>query len=317
MGAERRAASIVPRPTGAVGTAARTRTGAHPMLRKILMAVTVLALLAPIASAQTVDELVVKYTDAKGGLTKLKAINSVKLTGKMVVGQGIELPLVMYQKRPKSFRMEFSVQGMNGTQAYDGKNAWMVMPMMGKKDPEAMGADETKQMDEQAEFDGPLMDYKEKGNKVELVGKEQVEGADAYKLKITLKNGDLRYVYLDAETYLEVKTEGKRNVRGTEMEGESYMSDYREVDGMMVPFAVEAGTKGSPQRQKIVIEKVEFNTTMSDTLFAMPAGTAAPAKVADAVAKDGAKATAKTVEAAKTAAAAKTDSTKVDPKKKK
>jgi len=301
------------------------------MLRKILMGIAVLALLAPVASAQTVDALLAKHTEAMGGLTKLKAVHSIRTTGKMVVGPGIELPLVMYQKRPKSFRMEFSMQGMTGTQAYDGKNAWMVMPMMGKKDPEAMGADETGQMDEQAEFDGPLMDYKEKGNTVELVGKEQVEGADAFKLKVTLKNKNIRYVYLDAETYLQIKAESKRTIRGTEVESESFMSDYKEVDGMMVPFAIDAGAKGSPQRQKIVIEKVEFNPVLSDTLFAMPAGAvvdstkaAEAAKAAGAAAKDAAKAVVKTVEAAgaaagkaaESAAAAKADSATAAPKKK-
>lgn len=298
------------------------------MLRKTLMTLAVLALLAPSAWAQTVDELITKHTDAMGGLAKLKAVSAIKTTGRMMVGPGIELPLVMYQRRPNSFRMEFSMQGMTGTQAYDGKNAWMVMPMMGKKDPEAMGAEETKQMDEQAEFDGPLVDYKEKGNKVELVGKEPVEGADAYKLKVTLKNGNVRYLYLDAETYLQVKAESKRTIRGTEMESESLMSDFKEVDGMMVPFAIDAGAKGSPQRQKIVIEKVEFNPTLSDTLFAMPAGAvpapaaADSAKAAAGAAKDAGKAVVKTAEAVgkaagKTAAsAAKADSAKAGAKKK-
>src|SRR4029077_19373837 len=148
--------------------------------------------------------------------------------------QGMELPVTLMQKRPKSFRMEFSMQGMTGMQCFDGKNAWMVMPMMGSKDPQAMGTEESKMMDEQAEFDGPLVDYKEKGNTVELVGKEQVEGADAYKVKCTLKNGDVRTYYLDAETYLEIKMESKRTVRGTEVEGESYLSDYKEVEGLMI-----------------------------------------------------------------------------------
>ena len=103
------------------------------------------------------------------------------------------------------------------------------MPMMGKKEPEVMGEDETKAAEEQADMDGPLMDYKEKGNKVELIGKEQVEGADAYKIKCTLKNGEERYIYLDAETYLDIKTEAKRTIRGSEVESESYLSDYKEV----------------------------------------------------------------------------------------
>ena len=245
------------------------------MLRKMLMGIVMLALLAPIASAQTVDELLAKHFEAKGGLAKIKAVKSMRMTGKMVLPQGIEIPVVMYEKRPKSFRMEFSFQGMQGIQAYDGKNAWGVSPMSGKKDPEAMDAEGTKQAEEQSDMDGPLVDYKDKGNTVELIGKEPVEGVDAYKLKVTLKGGDVRYVYLDAETYLEIKTEAKRTIRGTEVESESYMSDFKEVNGLMIPFAVEQGAKGQPQRQKIVIEKVETDPEISDSLFVMPAAAAA------------------------------------------
>jgi len=184
----------------------------------------------------------------------------------------MEAPFTMMNKRPQQTRLEFTVQGMTGIQAYDGKTAWNVMPFMGKKEPEAMSADETKMMEEQADFDGPLVDYKEKGHKVELAGKEQVEGADAYKLKLTLKNGDVRYVFLDAETYLDIKVEAKRTIRGTEIEGETLMGDYKEVDGMMVAHSMEMGAKGSPseQKQKLTLEKVEFNVSLPESLFAMP-----------------------------------------------
>jgi hypothetical protein len=216
---------------------------------------------------------------------------------------------------------------MQGIQAYDGKTAWAVMPFTGKKDPEAMDAEGAKQAEEQSDMDGPLVDYKDKGNTVELIGKEPVEGADAYKLKVTLKNGDVRYVYLDAETYLEIKTEAKRTMRGTEVESESYMSDFKEVNGLMMPFAIEQGAKGQPQRQKIVIEKVEMDPEMSDSLFVMPAVAAAadstqpaaPAAKAAAGAKD-----AKTAVSADKATAvtgkptaAPADTTKTGSKKKK
>jgi len=170
-------------------------------------------------------------------------------------------------------RMEFTLQGMTGVQAYDGKTAWAVMPFMGKKDPEAMPAEQAQQLDEQADIDGPLVDYKEKGNKVELAGKEQVEGADAYKLKVTLKNGQTRTIYLDAETGLEVKIEAKRTMRGSEVDGESFLSDYKEVNGLMMAFTMENGAKGQSMRQKMVIDSVETNVNLPDSLFAMPAGT--------------------------------------------
>jgi outer membrane lipoprotein-sorting protein len=285
IGAERLAAFVISSATGAQRAGARTRQGAHAMLRKtLLMGIAMLALLAPITSAQTVDELLAKSFEARGGLKKLKAVQSTRMTAKMVLPQGIEIPMTMVQKRPNSFRMEFNFQGMVGVQAYDGKTAWAVMPMMGKKDPEVMGEDDSKMAVEQSDMDGPLMDYKQKGNTVELVGKEQVEGADAYKLKVTLKNGELRHIYLDAETYLEIKSEAKRTVKGTEVESESYMGDYKEVDGMMTPFAIESGS----QRQKIVIEKVELGVALPDSLFGMPA--VAHADSATAAAPDTSKA---------------------------
>lgn len=290
------------------------------MLRKSLFGIMVLALLAPfapfatVASAQTVDELIAKNIEAKGGMAKLKAVKSMRATGKIAGGQGMEFPFVMINKRPKSARMEFTFQGMTGMQVYDGKTAWMSMPFMGKKEPEVMPAEQAKDMEEQADMDGPLVDYKEKGNTVELLGKEQVEGADTYKLKVTLKNGDVRTIYLDAETYLEVKMESKRMVRGTEVEGESYLSDYKEVEGLMIPHVMEQAQKGSPARQKMVIEKVEINPDIQDSLFAMPAvaadstAAAATAKTAAGV-KDVTKATGKagkaTAAAADTAKAAK------------
>jgi outer membrane lipoprotein-sorting protein len=200
--------------------------------------------------------------------------------------------------------MEFTFQGMTGMQVYDGKTAWMSMPFMGKKEPEVMPPDQAKMAHEQADFDGPLMDYKAKGHTVELVGKEQVEGADAYKLKLTLKEGGVRHIYLDAETYLEIKMESKRMMNGTEVETESYLSDYKEVDGLMMAHVMESGPKGSPQRQKLVIEKVELNPEISDTIFAMPATAADSTKAAKpdsataAKAAAGAKAGTKAVEAA-------------------
>jgi len=275
------------------------------MPRKMLMGITLLAVLvasAPVASAQTVDELIAKNIEAKGGLAKLKAVKSQRATGKMVAGPGMEFPFVMLSKRPKSTRLEFTFQGMTGMQVYDGKTAWMSMPFMGKKEPEVMPPDEAKMIEEQADMDGPLMDYKEKGHTVELAGKEQVEGADAFKLKVTLKGGDVRHIYLDAETYLEIKVESKRTVRGAEIEGESYLSDYKEVGGMMMAHVMESGAKGSPQRQKLVIEKVELNPEIADSLFAMPATAAdstraAAADTSKAAAKTATKGAAKPAEA--------------------
>jgi outer membrane lipoprotein-sorting protein len=133
-----------------------------------------------------------------------------------------------------------------------------------------MTAEEATLAEEQADIDGPLIDYKAKGNTVELLGKEKVEGADAYKLKVTLKNGVVRTMYVDAEHFLEIKEESRRTIRGSEMEMDTIVGDYKEVDGLMLPHSVDAGAKGSPQRQKLVIEKIEINVPIDDARFKMP-----------------------------------------------
>jgi hypothetical protein len=159
---------------------------------------------------------------------------------------------------------------MTGSQAYDGASGWSLMPFGGSKVPQQMTAEEATLAEEQADIDGPLIDYKAKGNTVELLGKEKVEGAEAYKLKVTLKNGVVRTMYVDAEHFLEIKEESRRTIRGSEMEMDTIVGDYKEVDGLMLPHSVDAGAKGSPQRQKLVIEKIEINVPIDDARFKMP-----------------------------------------------
>ena len=245
------------------------------MFRRFLTALALVAMLAPMVHAETVDEIVAKNIQARGGMEKLKAVKTMKATGKLVMGGGaMEIPFTRVSKRPNAMRMDFTFQGISGTQAYDGKTAWQIMPFQtGKKDPEQSNAEQTKLLEEQADFDGPLVDWKTKGSTVELVGTESVDGADAFKLKVTRKSGNVDYMYIDKETGLEVKTESKRTINGTEIESESKMSDYKEVDGMTVPFTMSSGMKGGPEQaqQKIVLEKIEFNVTTGDSDFVMPA----------------------------------------------
>ncbi|MDD5543232.1 MAG: outer membrane lipoprotein-sorting protein [Acidobacteriia bacterium] len=240
------------------------------MRKKTWLIVLILAVFVVPMYAQTVDEIVAKNIQARGGLDKLKKVNTIRVSGRMVVGPGIEAPMVIEQKRPNQMRLEFTIQGMTASQGFDGKSGWSIMPFGGVKDPQPMSEDDRKTIDEQADFDGPLVDYKAKGNKVELLGKEPLEGTDTYKLQVTLKDGSVRTFYLDADSFLEIKQEGKRTIRGTVVEGESLLGDYKEVEGLMMPFSIEAGTKGSPQRQKITIDKVEINPTLDDSRFKMP-----------------------------------------------
>jgi outer membrane lipoprotein-sorting protein len=248
------------------------------MLKKLFCGIAVVAALVPAVWAQTVDEIIAKNIQARGGSDKLKSVQSLKSTATMAMGPGMEAPGVLVQKRGNLARLEFTIQGLTAVQAYDGKNAWQVMPFMGKKDPELMSADEAKEVEEMADVDGPLVDYKSKGHQVELLGKDKVEGTDAYKLKVSLKNGDVQTVYIDADSFLEIKEETKRDVRGSEQVVESSIGDYKEVNGIFFPFAIESGLKGSPQKQKVTITKIELNVPVEDSIFKMPAAAPAPAK---------------------------------------
>lgn len=241
-----------------------------------------IALVGLSAAAQelTVDQIIAKNIAAHGGLDKIMAQKSLRASGHMTLGQGLEAPITYEQKRPGNFRFELTLQGLTLVQAYDGRTGWLVNPFEGKKDPELMGEDDLKDAQEQADIEGPLVNYKEKGNKVELVGREKVEGSDAYKLKVTLKNGDVRYIYLDADTFLEVKEESKRTIRGSEVEAETIFGDYKEEGGVMMAHSFDQGPKGSPQRQHLTIEKVEINPTIDDARFVMPKAAAADNKPA-------------------------------------
>jgi outer membrane lipoprotein-sorting protein len=248
------------------------------MKKATILALTILWALSVSAADMTVDDLLAKNAEAKGGMVKLRALKSARFTGKMSMGAGMEAPFMMTKARPEKLRIEFTIQGMTGIQAYDGTTGWMVMPFMGKKDPEVLSADMLTDVKEQADFDGPFIDYAKKGNKVELLGKEQVEGTDAYKVKLTMKDASEATVYFDAESFLEIKMEAKRKVQGQEIEGQTVFGNYKEVDGLLFPFSIENKAKGMPGGQTITIDKIELNSTVSDDSFSMPKKAEAPAE---------------------------------------
>ncbi len=243
------------------------------MKRKTFACLFLASLIGSAAWAQTADEIIQKNIEAKGGLTKLKAVQTVRMSGKMMMGGGMEAPMVMELARPGKLRMEFIFQGMTGIQAYDGKSGWSVMPFMGKKDPEPMSPDDLKQVEDQADLDGMLVDYKEKGHQVEYLGKGEVEGTPVHKLKVTKKNGDLVTLYLDADSYLEIKADGKTNVRGQEVEGETVFGDYKEVGGLVFPHSIQSKPKGAPDGAGVTISiaSIEINPELPASRFEMPA----------------------------------------------
>ncbi len=235
------------------------------------------ACVAPLASGQevkqmTVDQLVAKNVEAKGGAEALRALQSVKLTGKMLVNEGqMELAYSQTKKRPGAVRTEMSLQGMTMVQAFDGKEGWKISPFGGRKDPEKLSQDDTKSLIEDAEVDGALVDWQEKGSTVEYLGTEDVDGTQAHKLKVTRKNGDVNYVYLDPEHFLEIRVTTQRVEHGAQVETETDLGDYEKVNGVYLPFSIEAGRKGGRDKAKVILDKAEGNVPVDEKAFQFPA----------------------------------------------
>ena len=239
------------------------------MKRVIVPILAAMFVLACRADAQTVDEVIAKNIQAHGGLEKLKSINSARTTAKFSQ-DSFRADVMQENKRPGKVREEFIIQGMAQVQAYDGKTGWQINPFGGRRDAELMSQDDLKSLVVDADIDGPLVDYKEKGHKAELVGHDSVEGTDCYKVKLSMKNGDVRYYYLDADSFLELKLEVQTTIRGALQETEIYYGDYEQVNGVYYPFSVEQAPKGSSTRAQISVEKVEQNVPLSDGKFSLP-----------------------------------------------
>ena len=247
-------------------------------MKKHLVITLAVALVAPAAftqempaTAPTLDELVAKNIEAKGGAQAVHALQSLKRTGTLLVNEGkIRLAYTQTKKRPLEVRTEATLQGMTAVQAFDGKDGWQISPFQGRKDPERMSADDVKALMEDAEMDGPLVDWKEKGSTIEYVGREDVDGTNAYKIKVTRKNGDINFVYLDPDHFLEIRILTQRVQQGALVETETDLGDYEKINGVFVPTSVDAGGKGDADKQKIVIDKAEGNQAVDDAVFRFP-----------------------------------------------
>ena len=218
----------------------------------------------------TVDDIIDRYIKRVGGSEKIQAITTLRRIGKFTRDDGLEAIVVQESTRPNKVRQEFSIQGMTAVNAYDGANGWKIDPFEGKKDAESLSEEETRSIVEDSDFDEPLINYRQKGNKVELVGMDQVEGTDVYKLKVTLKSGDTRYYYMDTDSYVPIKYETKRIIRGTPQESERILGDYKQVGGWFLPFSIEIREKGSSGSQKITFDKIEFNVPIDTTRYGRP-----------------------------------------------
>ena len=233
-------------------------------MRRLIPAVAGLVLFAASAFAQTADDIIANYIKTVGGMERIASIKSLRRTGKFIGGGGFEARVLQENRRPQMVREEFALQGMTGINAWDGKSGWKIEPWEGKKDPEALGESEQKEILQDSDFDGPLINYRQKGNKVEYIGKEPVEGTDAYKLKVTLANKDVQIFFMDIDYFVPIKIETRRMIRGAEREFETSLGDYKQVAGWYLPFSIESNVKGSAFRQKVAYEKIEANVALGD-----------------------------------------------------
>ncbi len=223
----------------------------------------------------TAAEIVDKNIAARGGLQPWRAVQAVSMRGKLEAGGNAnpELPFVLEMKRPRKVRMELQFNGETAVQVYDGANGWKLRPFLNRHEVEPFNAEEIKSASAQSELDGPLIDYAAKGNKVELDGVDQVEGHDTYRLKVTLKNGQTQYLWIDSQTFLEAKMQGSpRRMNGQYHAVETYFRDYKRVEGLMIPHLLEtrvAGVKGT-KPEKITIASVLLNPKLDEAQFTKP-----------------------------------------------
>jgi outer membrane lipoprotein-sorting protein len=221
---------------------------------------------------QTAEELVNKNIEARGGLAKINAVKTVRISGKAITPDGTPVIYRVDNKAPDLYRLDFTLAGMTAVQVYDGTTGWQIQPFGGRKDPMLMGEDDLRDLLSEPDFWGPLVDYKAKGNKVEYLGKDLVDGDDTLRLKVTLKNGDVVYCYLDPDTYLEIRREIQMFIRGSMKEKDIDFGSYKPVAGVMFPFSQTEVKKDDPTNWiTLSVDKVEVNLPLDNSEFAVPA----------------------------------------------
>jgi hypothetical protein len=240
-------------------------------MRHAVIVLIAVCCLATISFSQTADELIAKNIQARGGMEKIKGIKTLRMRGKFEGGSGFTAAVTQENQRPDLIRETFTVQGMTAVQAYDGSTGWQIQPFSGKKDPELMGEDDLRDLLRDADFDGPLVDYKEKGSTVEFLGHDVVDGDDALRLKVTLKNGDIIFDYLDPDTFIEIRKEIQQFIRGSVRDRVVGYGSYKPVAGVMYPFSISQGPKNHPDAQTTTVQKMEANVTIDPADFALPA----------------------------------------------
>jgi outer membrane lipoprotein-sorting protein len=239
------------------------------------------------AAAQTADEIVAKVLAARGGVARIKAVHSQRISGTINLGPGADGPFVVELERPGKMHIEVTVQGQTLIRSYDGKSTgWILNPFTENKGVQPMTVEDISNISDESDFDGPLVDYKQKGNLIALAGKEDVDGKPAYRLKLTNKKGEMRNYLFDTESFRLIKWEGTRKVGDRDVPWESSFHDYREVEGLQFAFEIDSDAPGTGQSQKIIADKIEVNPQIDESHFGKPAAPAVPPAQAPADSPD-------------------------------
>jgi len=229
-----------------------------------LLALTALAADAP---APTVDTIVADYLAARGGLAKIRSIQTLRQKGHVYGDAGREGLVMRELKRPGKIRFEFTVQGVTAAYVTNGTEGWQVSPFAGEFTPKPMPEDALTEAIEQVDIEGPLVDWKAKGHHVELAGHEVVSGHDAYKLKLTLKSGAVRYEYIDVKTHYQLRTDSTRQFRGHAVQLTTTFREHKRAGGVLFPSTIEVAAAGRPQKLRVVVDTIEVNPPIPDARF--------------------------------------------------
>jgi hypothetical protein len=235
------------------------------------------------AGAQDAQSLIAKNLDARGGAAAFAAIKNVSFDGRTIFPGDFEVTYKETRARAPNGaadRVDFGLQGLDIIQAYDGRGgAWKVNPLQGRKDPEKMSADEARSLADGALIEGPLLASQHDGSHVVYLGRDDFDGTLAYKVKVTQKDGDEFTYWLDPDTYLEIKVDETRRIRGAEQTTETELGDYEKIAGVYFPMSVESWPQGQQgQRQRTIIASGSANTDVADSFFTEPRGSAASSK---------------------------------------
>lgn len=239
-------------------------------MKKALFSAVLLLVLSNFATAQSAEEIIAKHIRATGGDNWSK-VEAIKMEANIASesAAGMAIGWTMTSIRDKAARMDVSVMGMTQTSVVNGDKGWATNPFMGQMDPEPLTSDQVKSMMDQTDIDGTVIGYKEKGYTVEFVGKEDVEGTEALKIKVNKGGKKVEYILYDPETHYEIKNIQVDEVDGKEVESATVFSNFKTVDGIVMPHSLQSSNP-MMGNTTITLTKVTFNPTVDMKAFDMP-----------------------------------------------